>query len=68
VTLAGPGTSGTEVARYQIDNAVMRDPAVPAADKEKEVQKRLAEEMTPRESSYLSIAPLAFAPRSMHRR
>jgi dipeptidyl aminopeptidase/acylaminoacyl peptidase len=61
VTLDGPGTSGADLARYQIENAVMRDPSVPAADKEKEIQKQLAEEMTPRERSLLSIDPVEFA-------
>ena len=61
VTLAGPGTPGLEVARYQIENAVMHDSNVSSADKEKEIQKQLGEAMTPRESSYLSIDPLEFA-------
>jgi len=61
VTLDGPGTSGTELARYQIENAVMHDPAIAPADKEKETQKQLAEELTPREKSVLSIDPLEYA-------
>jgi dipeptidyl aminopeptidase/acylaminoacyl peptidase len=61
VTLDGPGTSGADLARYQIENAVMRDDKVPAADKEKEIQKQLAEELTPREKSVLSIDPMDYA-------
>jgi len=61
VTLAGPGTSGADLARYQIENAVMGDSSVPAAEKEKEIQKQLAEELTPRERSVLAIDPIEFA-------
>ncbi len=63
VTLAGPGTSGPDLARYQISQAVTRDPAIPPADREKEIAKQLAEEMTPRERVVLTIDPLQFASR-----
>jgi len=39
----------------------MHDPAIAPADKEKEIQKQLAEELTPREKSVLSIDPLEYA-------
>ena len=65
VTLDGPGTSGAELARYQVENAVMREPSIPAADKQKEIQKQLAEPLTPREQSVLSIDPLEYA-RKVH--
>jgi dipeptidyl aminopeptidase/acylaminoacyl peptidase len=61
VSLAGPGTSGADLARYQIENAVMRDPTISAADKEDAIQKHLAEDLTPRERSVLGIDPLEFA-------
>ena len=63
VTFAGPGTSGADLARYQITQAVMRDASIPAAEKEKEIAKQLAEDMTPRERVVLTIDPLEFARR-----
>jgi pimeloyl-ACP methyl ester carboxylesterase len=63
VTLDGPGVSGPEVARYQIEAAVRADPAVPPEAREKEIDKQLAEELTPRERSYLAIDPLEYARR-----
>jgi dipeptidyl aminopeptidase/acylaminoacyl peptidase len=63
VTLAGPGVSGPEVARYQTEAAVARDPAIAPAAREREIAKRLAEELTPRERSYLGIDPLEHARR-----
>jgi uncharacterized protein len=64
VTLAGPGVSGPEVARYQIEAAVVRDPSIAAADREAAIQKQLADTLTVRERSYLSIDPLAYARRT----
>jgi uncharacterized protein len=61
VTLAGPGTSGQDLAHYQISQAVMRDPTIPAAEREKEIAKQLAEEMTPRERVVLTIDPMEYA-------
>ena len=61
VALDGPGTSGAELARYQIENAVTRDASIAPAAKEKEIQKQLAEELTPREKSVLSIDPIEYA-------
>jgi dienelactone hydrolase len=61
VTLDGTGVPGAELARYQIEQAVRADSSIADADKEKEIAKQLAEPMTPRETSLLSIDPLAFA-------
>ena len=63
LTFAGPGTSGADLAHYQISQAVMRDASIPAAEKEKEIAKQLAEDMTPRERVVLTIDPLEFARR-----
>jgi hypothetical protein len=63
VTLAGPGVSGPEVARYQIEAAVVRDSSISAADREAEIQKRLDEPLNPRERSYMGIDPLSYARR-----
>jgi dienelactone hydrolase len=63
ITLAGPGVPGPELARYQTEQAVIRDPSIPEADREKEIAKQLAEEMTPRERVFLTIDPLEYARR-----
>jgi hypothetical protein len=42
---------------------VIRDPSIPEADREKEIAKQLAEEMTPRERVFLTIDPLEYARR-----
>ncbi len=64
VTLAGPGVSGQEVARYQIEAAVVRDSSIAAADREAAIEKELADTLTVRERSYLSIDPLSYAGRT----
>ena len=61
VTLAGPGVPGLEVGRYQIAAAVEADSTIAPADREAEIEKQLAEPMTPRETTYLGIDPLAYA-------
>lgn len=63
VTMAGPGVSGAEVARYQIEAAVVRDSSIAPADREAEIAKQLADTLTIRERSYLSIEPLGYARR-----
>jgi len=63
VTLAGSGVPGPELARYQIEAAVTRDTSIAPAGREAEIAKQLAEPMTPRETSCLSIDPLAYARR-----
>jgi dienelactone hydrolase len=59
--LAGPGVSGPELARYQAEIAVMNDPTVAVADREKAIAKELAEPLSPREKVFLSLDPLAYA-------
>ncbi len=61
VTLAGTGVRGPELARYQIENAVVRDTSVRVADREAEIRKQLADTLTARERSMLSIDPLRYA-------
>ena len=63
VTLAAPGVSGPEVARYQTEAAVVRDPSIAPAAREAEIAKQLADSLSVREKSYLSIDPLAYARR-----
>lgn len=63
VSLDGSGVPGAQLAREQTEEAVLHDPFVPAADREKEVEKELAEPMTPRESVFLTIDPLLYAGR-----
>jgi len=63
VTLAGPGVSGMDVARYQIKARVDADPTVAPADREREIDRQLAEPLSAHESSYMSIDPLSYARR-----
>jgi hypothetical protein len=63
ITLAGPGVPGMEVARYQVEQPILRDPSIPEADREKEFAKQLAEalkDLSPHETSFLSIDPLEY--------
>jgi len=64
VTLAGPGVSGPEVARYQIEAAVTRDSTVSPANREAVIQRELNDTLTVRERSYLSIDPMSYAVRT----
>jgi uncharacterized protein len=61
VSLDGSGVPGAQLAREQTEQNVLHDPSVPAAEREKEVEKQLAEPMTARESVFLSIDPLLYA-------
>jgi dienelactone hydrolase len=63
VSLDGSGVPGAQLAREQTEQSVLHDPSVPAADREKEVEKELAEPMTPRESVFITIDPLLYAGR-----
>jgi alpha-beta hydrolase superfamily lysophospholipase len=63
VTLAGPGVSGDEVARYQIVAAVMADSTIAPSARAAEIQKQLSDSLNARERSYMSIDPLAWARR-----
>ncbi len=60
ITMAGPGVSGMEVARYQVEQAILKDLRIPESDREKEFSKQLAEalkDLTPHESSFLKTDP-----------
>jgi hypothetical protein len=60
ITMAGPGVAGMEVARYQVEQAILKDPRIPESDWEKEFNKQLAEalkDLTPHESSFLKTDP-----------
>jgi uncharacterized protein len=63
VSLDGSGVPGAQLAREQTEQAVLHDPSIPAADREKEVEKELAEPLTPRERVFLTIDPLMYAGR-----
>ena len=63
ITLSGSGVPGPELARYQIEQAVIHDRNIAVADREKEIVKQLAEELSPREKSFLTIDPLEYAAR-----
>jgi uncharacterized protein len=58
VSLDGSGVSGEQLAREQTEQSVLHDPSIPAADRAKEVEKELAEPLTPRERVFLTIDPL----------
>jgi dienelactone hydrolase len=59
--LAGPGVSGPELSRYQVEIAVAHDPTIAVADREKAIAKELAEPLSPRETVFMSLDPLAYA-------
>jgi pimeloyl-ACP methyl ester carboxylesterase len=61
VSLAGSGVPGPQLAREQIEQVVLRDSTVAAADREKEIEKQLAEPMTVRERVFLTIDPQQYA-------
>jgi dienelactone hydrolase len=63
VSLDGTGVPGAQLAREQIEQAVLHDPSIPAPDREREVEKELAEPLTPRERTLLTIDPLLYASR-----
>jgi dienelactone hydrolase len=63
VLLAGPGVPMIEVGRYQIEAAVTRDPSIAPADREKEIEKQLADEPTARERTVLTIDPMVYSRR-----
>jgi dienelactone hydrolase len=63
ITLAGPGVDGLEVARYQVEQPILRDTSVAEGDRQKEIAKQLADalkDLSPHESSYLSIDPVQY--------
>jgi dienelactone hydrolase len=63
VTLAGPGVPGMEVARYQVEQPILKDPTMSAGDREKELEKQLEKalkDLSPHETSFLSIDPISY--------
>lgn len=63
ITLAGPGVPVSELARYQVEQAVRLDPKIPVSDREEEIVKQLADalkDLTPRERVAMTIDPLPF--------
>jgi pimeloyl-ACP methyl ester carboxylesterase len=60
ITMAGPGVVGMEVARYQVEQAIVKDTRIPELDREKEFNRQLAEalkDLTPHESSFVKADP-----------
>ncbi len=63
ITLASPGVPVSELAHYQVEQSVILDPKIPAADRQKEIAKQLAEalkDLTPRESVAMTINPIPY--------
>jgi uncharacterized protein len=63
ITLAGPGVPGMEVARYQVQQPILKDPKIPEADREKEFAKQMVEalkDLSAHESSFLTIDPIQY--------
>jgi uncharacterized protein len=67
ITLAGPGVSGMEVTRYQVEQPILalgdKDPGISEADREKEFAKQLEDalkDLSPHESSFLTIDPIQY--------
>jgi pimeloyl-ACP methyl ester carboxylesterase len=66
VILAGPGVPGIEVAGYQVEQPILRDPGIPEANRENEINKQLADalkDLTPHESSFLESNPMEYTRR-----
>jgi len=52
-----------EVANYQVEQAILKDPGISESDREKELSKQLAialKDLTPHESSFLKTDPAEF--------
>src|SRR5262249_52712805 len=63
ITLAGPGVSGMDVAKYQVEQPILRDPAIAESDRAKEFTKQLAEalkDLSPHESAFLKTDPMQY--------
>ena len=63
ITLAGPGVPGMEVARYQVEQPILKDSKIPAAGLEQEIAKQLADalkDLSAHESSFLAIDPAQY--------
>lgn len=63
VTLAGPGVTGMEVARYQVEQPILRDPKMSDGERENAFAKQMEEalkDLSPHETSFLSIDPISY--------
>jgi len=63
ITLEGPGVPGIEVARYQVEQSILKDPNILEADRQKEFAKQMEEALkglSPHESSFLGIDPIQY--------
>jgi hypothetical protein len=63
ITLAGPGVAGQEVARYQVEQPILRNPSITKDARSAEIARQLSEalkDLTPHESSYMGIDPLQY--------
>jgi uncharacterized protein len=63
IILDGPGVPGMEVAKYQVEQSILKDPSIPESDREKEFTKQLADalkDLTPHESSFLKTDPAEY--------
>jgi len=64
VTLAGPGVKGMEVARYQVEQPILKDPKISEDDREKELATQLEEalkDLSPHETTFMAIDPIPYA-------
>jgi pimeloyl-ACP methyl ester carboxylesterase len=64
IILAGPGVPGMEVARYQVEQPILKDPRIPEASRDKEFTKQLEDalkDLTPHETSFLKSDPVEYA-------
>ena len=52
-----------EVARYQVEQPILKDPKIPEADRQKEFAKQMEEalkDLSPHETSFLAIDPIQY--------
>jgi len=71
ITLAGPGVPGMEVARYQVQQPILRDPKMSDADREKAFAKQLEgalkDSLAAREQFPRNRSPPVRSPRTLPR-
>jgi uncharacterized protein len=63
VTLAGPGVPGPEVARYQVEQLILRNGNISESERPKTIETKLAEalkDLTPHERTYLETDPIPY--------
>jgi dienelactone hydrolase len=63
VLLAGPGVPGTELYYFQLEAAVVRDPTIGLLDRVPTMMRDLSGPLSPRESTFLRLDPLDYAPK-----